>query len=87
MLVLRLVLWLGHDNILDIVRRLRNGVVDRLLRILWILLRNLLLDYLLLRNWLLDYLLLRGFLLVLRVAFLLYRLCFLGEGCSSASKG
>lgn len=77
MLVLRLVLWLGHDNILDIVRRLRNGVVDRLLRILRILLRNLLLDYLLLR----------GFLLVLRVAFLLYRLCFLGEGCGSASKG
>ena len=77
MLVLRLVLWLGHDNILDIVRRLRNGVVDRLLRILRILLRSLLLDYLLLR----------GFLLVLRVAFLLYRLCFLGEGCGSASKG
>lgn len=77
MLVLRLVLWLGHDNILDIVRRLRNGVVDRLLRILRILLRNLRLDYLLLR----------GFLLVLRVAFLLYRLCFLGEGCGSASKG
>lgn len=77
MLVLRLVLWLGHDNILDIVRRLRNGVVDRLLRILRILLRSLLLDYLLLRR----------FLLVLRVAFLLYRLCFLGEGCGSASKG